>query len=439
MSDTDIALVHRVDQIGVEAIDEPGVAVPTTRLLQAMSLDVSPAFEINVFGPSGQKADTLSIMNKEWCAGDVSGTPTYDELVYPLASVLGNAVVDTPSGATLARRWVFAPRPVAKDVCRTFTHQKGRPGGNDATRSAGLIFTAFGFSLSKSGGTSLSGSVIGTTQQQDVPLDGGEVQRIAITGSPAGGSFTLSFMGDATGPIAYNATAQQLQDALVALPLVQPGDVICSGGPLPGAAIDVLFGGGLLGTDPTPIAVDSSALTGGTAPAVTATTVSPYAPVTATPLVPIAPGQIDVYMDDTFAAIGTHQLTRDFVVEHNFADRRNPIWPLNSSLASYDGTIETKPNPTLSLKMGNNPEARALFATIRDGGRKYIRVKATGPEVEAGQNYSFVFDACVIVGDAPSADDEDGLSTMTVPFRCVYDSVSGLWFKVTLINSMTTL
>jgi hypothetical protein len=439
VSDTDIALVHRVDQIGVEALGAPGVAVPTTRLLQALSLEVSPAFEINVFGPSGQKADTLAIMNKEWAAGDVSGTPTYDELIYPFASVLGNAVVDTPPGGTVARRWLFAPRPVARDLCRTFTHQKGRPGGNDATRSTGLIFTAFGFSLSKSGGTSLSGSVIGTAQLQEQTLDGSEVQTVAETGGPTGGTFALAFMGATTGPIPYNATASQLQTALEALAPVDPGDVLVAGGPLPATALTVRFGGALTGVDPTAITIDSSALTGGTSPAVTATTTTPYAPATATPLVPLAPGQVDVYLDDDFASLGTHKLLRDFVVEHSFGNRRNPIWPLNSALASFDGTVETKPDPTLSLKLGNNPEARALFATIRSGGRKYVRVEATGPIIEAAIAYRFRFDACVIIGDAPSPDDEDGLSTMTIPFRCVYDATNGLWFSAELINTMVAL
>jgi len=434
---TDIALVSQVDQIGVEAIGSEGVAVTTNRLLQAMSLSVNPAYEIQVFGPAGQKADTLSIMNKEWATGDVAGAPTYDELVVPFSSIFGNGVTDVPPGGTASRRWSFAPRPVQKDVCRTFTHQKGSPGAQNATKSSGLIFSAFGFSLSKSGGTSLSGTVIAGRQSQDQWLDGGEVQRITITGAPTGGTFTLTLGANTTSAIAYNAAAGVVEAALNALAsVVALGGVSCAGGPLPATAIDVAFPSAT--SDPAAMTATSS-LTGGSTPAVTISVPAPYAAVTSFPLVPIAPGQVDVFMDDTYAALGTSQLLRDFVVEFSFGDRRNPIWPLNTALSSFDGTVEIKPNPTLSLKLGNDPKGRSLYTTIRTGGRKYVRVTATGPTIEAAISYKLTFDACVIVSDSPSSDDEDGLSTLTIPFRCVYDQTANLWMKAELINKTLTL
>ena len=45
-----------------------------------------------------------------------------------------------------------------------------------------------------------------------------EVQTISITGSPTGGTFTLSFAGQTTAPIAYNASAATVVAALQALP-----------------------------------------------------------------------------------------------------------------------------------------------------------------------------------------------------------------------------
>src|SRR5207247_2969393 len=40
------------------------------------------------------------------------------------------------------------------------------------------------------------------------------VQQVALTGSPTGGSFTLSFGGQTTASLAYNAAASDLQSAL---------------------------------------------------------------------------------------------------------------------------------------------------------------------------------------------------------------------------------
>lgn len=97
-----------------------------------------------------------------------------------------------------------------------------------------------------------------------------EVQTIAITGSPTGGTVTLSFKGQQTLPIDYNATAAAVQSALVALGNIDPGDVTVTGGPLPGA-VTVTFGGQYNGQD-VPAIVATAQLTGGTSPAVNVVT-----------------------------------------------------------------------------------------------------------------------------------------------------------------------
>ncbi|MGZ4588675.1 MAG: hypothetical protein ACXVX9_12840, partial [Mycobacteriaceae bacterium] len=57
------------------------------------------------------------------------------------------------------------------------------------------------------------------------------VQTVTITGTPTGGTFTLTWNGQTTAPIAYNATASAVATALQALP---GGSLItASGGPLP--------------------------------------------------------------------------------------------------------------------------------------------------------------------------------------------------------------
>lgn len=75
------------------------------------------------------------------------------------------------------------------------------------------------------------------------PLSGGvdEVQRITIAGSPSQGSFTLTFGGQTTVDIAYNASAATVQTALEALSSIGSGNVSCSGGSLPGTPVDVTF------------------------------------------------------------------------------------------------------------------------------------------------------------------------------------------------------
>lgn len=100
------------------------------------------------------------------------------------------------------------------------------------------------------------------------------VQTVTITGTPTGGTFTLTYNGQTTAPIAYNASAATVQAALALLTNIAiAGNVSCGGGAEPGTPVTVTFTG-LLGNQPQPLmTANGAALTGGTpAIAVTSTT-----------------------------------------------------------------------------------------------------------------------------------------------------------------------
>ena len=98
-----------------------------------------------------------------------------------------------------------------------------------------------------------------------------EVQTVTITGAPTGGTYTLTFSGQTMAAIPYNATAAQVKTALEALSNIAVGEVAVSGGPHPGTAIVVTFGGQYMGDD-VPQMTATSSLTGGTSPAVAVAT-----------------------------------------------------------------------------------------------------------------------------------------------------------------------
>jgi hypothetical protein len=106
----------------------------------------------------------------------------------------------------------------------------------------------------------------GTVVGQISSAAANEVQSLTISGTPTGGTFTLTFGGQTTTPIAFNATAAAVQTALAALSSIGSGNITCSGGPLPGSAITVTFNG-LLANQPQSLMVGATALTGGTSPA----------------------------------------------------------------------------------------------------------------------------------------------------------------------------
>jgi flagellar hook protein FlgE len=89
-----------------------------------------------------------------------------------------------------------------------------------------------------------------------------EVQTISSTAT--GGTFTMSFGGQTTGALAFNATAAQIDTALEALSTIGAGNITCAGGPLP-ANVTATFAGTLAGQDAAMITVDNTNMTGGTA------------------------------------------------------------------------------------------------------------------------------------------------------------------------------
>jgi hypothetical protein len=98
-----------------------------------------------------------------------------------------------------------------------------------------------------------------------------EVQTVTITGTPTGGTFTLTYDGETTSPLAYNAAASAVQAALLALDNISTGQVTVSGGPGPDTPYVVTFAGSA-GSSNVPQMTATGGFTGGSTPAVAVTT-----------------------------------------------------------------------------------------------------------------------------------------------------------------------
>lgn len=149
--------------------------------------------------------------------------------------------------------------------------------GTQATRSITLRVAAFTANTHYPEGILKSGTVLaryesGTYQGLWGPYAGSptEVQTATITGSPTGGSFTLTLNGETTAAIAYNATAAAVQTALLALPSLSAGDVTVTGSA--GGPYTLTFGGNLSGQNVAAITASGAGLTGGSTPGVTMAT-----------------------------------------------------------------------------------------------------------------------------------------------------------------------
>ena len=98
-----------------------------------------------------------------------------------------------------------------------------------------------------------------------------EVQ--AIFSTATGGTFTLTYSAQTTGAIAWDATAQDVEDALVALSNIAPGDVSVAGSNASGWY--VTFMGTLAAQNVAQMTIAVGSLTGGTALVQTITEGSP--------------------------------------------------------------------------------------------------------------------------------------------------------------------
>jgi hypothetical protein len=96
------------------------------------------------------------------------------------------------------------------------------------------------------------------------------VQTVTITGTPTGGTFTLTWNGQTTAPIAYNATASAVQSALQALP--GGSGLTATGGPLPTTAVAVNLPAAV---NQSAITANGAALSGGSTPAVAVAQTTP--------------------------------------------------------------------------------------------------------------------------------------------------------------------
>lgn len=97
--------------------------------------------------------------------------------------------------------------------------------------------------------TADASNLVGTNEQQIISL-----------GTATGGTFTLTYDGQTTGNIAYNADAATVEAALEALSNIGAGEATTTGSA--GGPWTVTFSGALGGTDVDPITVDGTNLTG---------------------------------------------------------------------------------------------------------------------------------------------------------------------------------
>lgn len=217
-----------------------------------------------------------------------------------------------------------------------------------------------------------------------------EVQTITIAGTPTGGTFTLSYGGQTTSAIAYNAAAAAVQTALRALSSIGSTGVTVTGGPGPGTPYVATFGGLLAGSNLAQMTASGALLTGGTTPGVTVTTTTPGASGFKSAGLVTEDGLEKALSESSndIRAYGQFQPVRKIVTSSEITFTTTFLETSPVALAVYDrlplsgvGAIAPDANGAFSIKEGTARTQRyaAVFEVV--DGENHIRMYCPAVEV----------------------------------------------------------
>ena len=433
---------------------------PTSGYKKLTALGFVPTINptIQVFRPAGQKYTTVTALNREDTTWALEGLPTFTELVYPLSSVLTEALVTAAGGTTSAAagsrvmgadgtHWFFKPSAGDADAPVSFTVYKG--GITGAERSSYVQVGDFSLTFNRNDST-LSGAALGkalvsSALDATVHMPGNEVQQIAVSGT--GGTYTLTYAGQTTGNLDFDATAAEVLAALEALSNIPKGalrvDQTVAASPLFTYLVE--FGGSLGETNVAEMTATDS-LTGG-AGTVTITTVTAGAAVTAVGLTPILPTQVCIYafssaqtdISTTTNETDAYKLTDVMEVVFSVSGRYGPYYTLNCAEDSFSTMVEMPPTVQLTIKMQANSEGLAYLTQLRNGGTVYFRIKAVGDTISSAEEYEFTLDFAGKITAASELADQDGIYAVTWTWDAVPTLTNGGPVEIAIVNNVTAL
>lgn len=412
---------------------------PTYKRVNGFGVTLAPTIETDPFAAPGQMVPGLVLINDDYTEGSVEGRVDYNGLAYVLASLFGTPAITDLGGSPHAYQWLWTwngrrpNRPVSYTINYGFS--------DSADVVTGFIFNTLEISGGRADGFDVSGDGFGKALSAGQAMGGitNEVQTLAISGgTPTTGTFTLTFNGETTDAIAYNASATDVRDALLALDAFESGDVTVTGGPLPSTPVVITFGGLYAGQNVAAITTTDNGLDQSASTGITETTPGADAVVDVA-AVPAGAVQGNVFLDTTWAGLGNTQLLYCYEMGLNIGERMDRVRPINKSKSS-DGVIDMSDQEhTIALMLGRNAVADAQLASLRAATRSFVRAEWEGDTISGGNKYLFQTDACVIYQEAGEPDDQDGVHAREFTGRLAIDPTSGSVVRVKLVNTLASL
>jgi hypothetical protein len=155
---------------------------------------------------------------------------------------------------------------------------------------------------------------------------------------------------------------------------------------------------------------------------------------------PVAAPQIKVYVDTTWAGIGTTLVTDAYAFSLDIGEKFLPFFAFDGS-TSYKDTAEQAPDLGFGFKTAHNAQSRAWFGALAANTTYFIRAVITGPILEAAINEKIQIDIAGRFAAAPD-DDNGGVYGYEYQFNPIYDSTfnsTGGVLAVNCVNLLTAL
>jgi hypothetical protein len=156
-------------------------------------------------------------------------------------------------------------------------------------------------------------------------------------------------------------------------------------------------------------------------------------------LVPVLANQGDVYLDSTWAGLGTTKLTRVISGSWKESDKYNAGWFVNSANPSWAVSVENKPKTEIKLMLEADATGLALLASLRAGSTSFVRFKWLGATIETTIKYTLQSDFAVKWTDIGDIKDTDGVYAVDFTGEVSQDATSGNNQQHTVINTLTAL
>lgn len=405
----------------------PGVALTPTKRLLCSQVMPNPEITNSLYRPAGSIAPVVQIMGKERASAALDGVVCFNDLIYPLNSLLMAGTITTPAGTV--RLHTFKPSNSVADTYKTFTIQHGF--STFGQQLAYVIVNSLNMAFSDAEAT-MSGTLFGQAisdgvtvnpsptdiavspvipKQVDVylgtALATNEVQSLVATGASSG-TFKLIFQGQTTGTIAFGASAATVQTALEALTTIGVGNIVAAGGPLPTTPVTLTGAGVLAGLNFSLITADNTLLVGGSA-VITETT----------------PG-------------GMTKLLRVDRAEIAIPDRYVANNTLDANQPSFSYVVQQGVQPTATIVLEHDSQSAGYMANFRAGQTLYLTIFCRGPLIEAGYAQYIKIQAPVKITQSARAD-ANAVYANTYSLGLVYDTTFAGWISIAVQNALTAL